>query len=251
MDPLRAAAQWLITAITQGTGPDEVRRHVAERLTQGRDLAGALSDPTRFREWRAGPVVLVGREPGSAERGSFELTVDGRPWQLDIAVEARPPHRIVHFHPRRIDPDAPSWDDVAEELTRHQTCATTLPGRPATAVHDALLAARSAARIPAIGVAITRGGSVVHRETSGSIRLGSPSPLQPGSTLPAGSTAKTVTALAILLLAERGELDLDRPLSDHIAGVGAVADRFGERPTVAQTLLHQGGFARDLLPTAR
>ncbi|MGJ6968104.1 serine hydrolase domain-containing protein [Streptosporangium sp. G11] len=63
-----------------------------------------------------------------------------------------------------------------------------------------------------------------------------------GFTFPGGSLSKIYIALAVALLVERGELDVDAPLSEYIK----VANPLGGEPlTVTHLLTHRSGLALD------
>jgi D-alanyl-D-alanine carboxypeptidase len=65
-------------------------------------------------------------------------------------------------------------------------------------------------------------------------------PAGPGQSFRIGSITKTFTATAVLLLAERGKVDLDRPVAAYVDGLGKLPG--GSVATVRQLLNMTSGF---------
>ena len=93
-------------------------------------------------------------------------------------------------------------------------------------------------RRPGRSVAVGRGGAVVFAEAYGAARLDPFEPMTVDTVVDIASVSKQFTATAILLLAERGAIDLDAPLSTYLPDLPAWASR----PTVAQLIHHQSGI---------
>ena len=91
---------------------------------------------------------------------------------------------------------------------------------------------------PGCTVAVGRGGAVVFAEAYGAARLEPFEPMTAGTVVDIGSVSKQFTATAILLLAERDEVDLDAPLSMYLPDLPAWASQM----TVAQLIHHQSGI---------
>ncbi len=91
---------------------------------------------------------------------------------------------------------------------------------------------------PGCTVAVGRGGKVVFAEGYGAARLDPLEPMTVDTVVDIGSVSKQFTATAILLLAERGKVDLDAPLSTYLPDLPAWASR----PTIAQLIHHQSGI---------
>jgi CubicO group peptidase (beta-lactamase class C family) len=87
-------------------------------------------------------------------------------------------------------------------------------------------------------VAVGRGGAVVFAEAYGAARLDPFKPMTVDTVVDIASVSKQFTATAILLLAERGAVDLDAPLSTYLPDLPAWASR----PTVAQLMHHESGI---------
>lgn len=94
-------------------------------------------------------------------------------------------------------------------------------------------------RLPSLVVAIGRAGQVLHVEAAGLADLGTRTPAQPTTQYRLGSITKTFTAAVVLLLAERGQLDLDVSIEAYVP-----ATPLG-RATVRQLLAHCGGVQRE------
>jgi CubicO group peptidase (beta-lactamase class C family) len=91
---------------------------------------------------------------------------------------------------------------------------------------------------PGCTVAVGRGGAVVFAEAYGAARLDPFEPMTVDTVVDIASVSKQFTATAILLLAERGVVDLDAPLSTYLPDLPAWASR----PTVAQLIHHESGI---------
>eukprot|EP01041_Mallomonas_annulata_P015198 gene15198-32199_t len=94
------------------------------------------------------------------------------------------------------------------------------------------------ADMPGCTVAASRGGEVVFAEAVGAARLDPAVPMTVETVVDIGSTSKQFTATAVLLLAERGELDLDAPLSSVLGDLPAWADD----TSIRQLMHHESGI---------
>ena len=81
-------------------------------------------------------------------------------------------------------------------------------------------------------------GQVVFAEAYGAARLDPLEPMTVDTVVDIGSVSKQFTATAILLLAERGLVDLDASLATYLPDLPAWASQ----PTLAQLLHHQSGI---------
>jgi len=91
---------------------------------------------------------------------------------------------------------------------------------------------------PGCTVAVGRSGKVVFAEAYGAAHLDPFAPMTVDTVVDIGSVSKQFTATAILLLAERGAIDLDAPLSTYLPDLPAWASQ----PTIAQLIHHQSGI---------
>jgi len=99
---------------------------------------------------------------------------------------------------------------------------------------------------PGFGVAITSGGRVVYETGFGSRDLASGRRVGPTTPFYIASTTKSLTALAAVLVAERGELDLDAPMVRYLPnaalpeGVEAESIRVEDLITLTHGLSQEG-----------
>lgn len=101
--------------------------------------------------------------------------------------------------------------------------------------------------MPGVAYAIVEQGEVPEVGAMGVKRLGSDEPITPDTPFLLGSISKSFTALAVLQLAEAGQLSLDDPISLHLP---AFADGPSGAITIRQLLSHTSGFStyQGLLP---
>lgn len=96
-------------------------------------------------------------------------------------------------------------------------------------------------RIPAVALAIVEDGETVHMRGFGD---DAGEPVTPQTPFPIGSLTKSFTALAVMQLAEAGELDLDAPVQNYIPEF-RVADQAASSQITVRHLLNQtSGFSR-------
>ena len=91
---------------------------------------------------------------------------------------------------------------------------------------------------PGVAVMVINDGVVVHSAGYGYAEIEHQVPIGPDSTFRLGSFSKQFTAMAIMLLAESGDLHYDDPISHHLPQLG----RYGEDITIRHLLVHQGGL---------
>jgi N-acyl-D-amino-acid deacylase len=102
--------------------------------------------------------------------------------------------------------------------------------------------------IPGAALAIARNGKLIYARGFGWADLASGTPVQPSTPFGLASLSKPITALATLLLVERGRLSLDARALDLLAHIrpprGARVDPRLRKVTVRQLLNHTGGWDR-------
>jgi CubicO group peptidase (beta-lactamase class C family) len=108
-------------------------------------------------------------------------------------------------------------------------------------VERALRSEMEAKKIRGAAVAVVRGDSVVFATGVGEADPQNLVPVRAETFFRVGSTTKVFVATAALVLAHDGRLDLDRPVSDYVAGL---APRVG-RLTMNQLLTHTAGLFDD------
>ena len=92
--------------------------------------------------------------------------------------------------------------------------------------------------IPGMQVVVVKGGQVVFSGAWGLANLQTPVPVTPDTVFSINSATKTFTGVEILRLVERGEVDLDAPVSTYLADLPEAW-----RPiTVRQLLTHMSGL---------
>lgn len=128
------------------------------------------------------------------------------------------------------------------------TVRATEPVAPPAAfneVRDLVVRAVEEGLSPAIGVAVVQKGELVWLETFGKADMGGGIAATPDTPFPLTSCTKPATALAFLLLKERGLIDLDKPVNVYL-GENTVRASHGDTAdiTVRRLLNHTAGFAR-------
>lgn len=129
----------------------------------------------------------------------------------------------------------PTWaQDAAKPPPPH---ALPSDAETATAI-DAMLAPTFKAGEPGATVIVTRGGKVVYRKAFGMADVTAKTALKPEDVLRIGSLTKQFTAAAILLLAERGALSVNDPITQYLTDY----PKRGEGVTIAHLLTHTSGI---------
>ncbi|MDY6818519.1 MAG: serine hydrolase [Halobacteriales archaeon] len=117
-----------------------------------------------------------------------------------------------------------------------------LPAGPADELHAFLTEWLSEDRIPGVSLAIVDGNDVVYADGHGARDLASNAPATAETLYGMGSCTKSFTALAIMQLAEAGQLDVTDPVTDHVPYLDAVE---GDPVTIHQLLTHTSGMPSD------
>ncbi|MEV4148069.1 serine hydrolase [Amycolatopsis sp. NPDC049691] len=99
--------------------------------------------------------------------------------------------------------------------------------------------------LPGAAVAVTHGGDVVRVAGYGHDSAGAP--ITASTPLPIASLSKSMTAFAVLQLAETGRLALDEPVTRYLPGF-RLADERGARITVRMLLDQTSGMADSVFP---
>lgn len=107
---------------------------------------------------------------------------------------------------------------------------------------DALMAPWAASGSPGCAVGVVQDGMLVHARGYGLANLDHGIPITPQTAFDIGSTSKQFTAVAIALLAERGELSLDDDIRIHLPEM----PDYGSPITIRHLLHHTSGI-RDYL----
>ncbi|MBI1294168.1 serine hydrolase [bacterium] len=89
---------------------------------------------------------------------------------------------------------------------------------------------------PGAAVLVSKDGQLVYRGGFGLADLEDSTPITPELSFHLGSVGKQFTAVAIMILAERGELAFDNPIGDYLPELP-----WGQRVTIRQLLNHTSG----------
>jgi N-acyl-D-aspartate/D-glutamate deacylase len=103
---------------------------------------------------------------------------------------------------------------------------------------DALFEPATAGDSPGAAVMVIRNGEVLHAAGYGYADLEHRTPITPQSSFRLASVSKQFTAMAVMILAERGQLAYDDPVVKFLPELG----RFGDEITVRHLLTHTGGL---------
>jgi len=96
--------------------------------------------------------------------------------------------------------------------------------------------------VASISIALVRGEEIVWTAALGHANVRMQVAATPETLYVTGSTFKAVTATALLQLAERGRVDLDDPINDHL-GEHSVEDLEGKPVTLRHLLSHTSGLS--------
>ncbi|MBV9958722.1 MAG: serine hydrolase [Acidobacteria bacterium] len=103
---------------------------------------------------------------------------------------------------------------------------------------DALMSGLIQADGPGAAVLVMRDGRVVHSKGYGLARLETKEPVGPNTAFEIGSTSKQFTAMAVMILQERGRLSFDDPLAKFFPEFPPYA----KAVTVRHLLIHTSGL---------
>jgi CubicO group peptidase (beta-lactamase class C family) len=113
---------------------------------------------------------------------------------------------------------------------------------------DAVLNAELEPHGPGAAIAVIRDGEVIHRKAYGLANLEWNIPLEPDAVFRIASLTKQFTAVAVMMLAERGQLSIDAPIETYLADWPAR----GRTITIRHLLNHTSGvWSHDSLQIER
>ncbi len=101
--------------------------------------------------------------------------------------------------------------------------------------------------VPGAVVAIVHGDQV-HIGVHGVTNVDHPLEVDEQTLFQFGSTGKTLTATALMVLAEQGRLDLDAPVQTYVPELRLKDESVAEKVTVLQLLNHTAGWSGDVIP---
>jgi CubicO group peptidase (beta-lactamase class C family) len=97
--------------------------------------------------------------------------------------------------------------------------------------------------VPSVALAVVQDGRIVWEEGFGWANLARKIPATAQTSYSLASISKPVTATALMILAERGEIDLDKPINDYLGGSKLVAQVGDVRDaTVRRVASHTSGL---------
>lgn len=97
-------------------------------------------------------------------------------------------------------------------------------------------------QVPGASIALVKDGALVHHNTYGTQNAYSAEPVKDDTLFEAASITKAVFAFTVNRMAERGEIDLDRPLHTYLPFEDIQHDKRYEKITARHVLSHQTGF---------
>jgi CubicO group peptidase (beta-lactamase class C family) len=100
--------------------------------------------------------------------------------------------------------------------------------------------------VPGVAVGVFADGAE-HYAVHGVTSVENPLPVDTGTLFQFGSTGKTYTATAIMILVERGLVELDAPVRQYVPELRLKDEQTARTVTVLQLLNHTAGWAGDLL----
>lgn len=110
-------------------------------------------------------------------------------------------------------------------------------------IRDVILGQVRSGEVPSMAVAVVRDGRIVWEEAFGWADVEQGTPATPETIYPLGSLSKSLTAMGIMLLVERGVLDLDDPVEKHLpAGSITVHEGQGADLTIRRVMQMRGGI---------
>jgi CubicO group peptidase (beta-lactamase class C family) len=102
------------------------------------------------------------------------------------------------------------------------------------ALHEMVRASMERHAVPGAALGIYDGG-VEHTEGFGVTSVENPLPVDPDTIFQIGSITKTVTATTIMVLSERGMLDLDEPVRNYLPDLRLADEEVARRRSPPRT----------------
>ncbi len=149
-----------------------------------------------------------------------------------------PNRRMRTRTPRPLPEPVSSIRDIGTEVPPEQ--AGLAPSAP-DAIWRGMKGLYASGMSPGIALALRRNGQLFFDRALGHAHLEDDNPLGVDTPICLFSASKPVTAMLIHHLAERGELDLDRPVCHYLPEYGCEGK---ERTTLMHLLTHRGGIPR-------
>jgi CubicO group peptidase (beta-lactamase class C family) len=240
---------WLIELLATGAmglQPAEVEEHAASSLLAqmpSETLANRLQDvSTQMGGMKIARVDETGRDSLS-----IRVLAYGYGWEVGIAVEPEPPHRLVridfgHWSAPPPGTRAVPWEEVAVDRSRSEGGSGALASGTSTDMRERLEGERDRLRMIGLAAGVVKGHELVYSLALGQARLVPPEPVTDRTLFMICSISKTMVTLGVLQLWERGLLQLDDPVNDHLRGFRiAHPDASAPTVTIRHLLTHTSG----------
>jgi CubicO group peptidase (beta-lactamase class C family) len=186
--------------------------------------AGTFVAGTAFQE--TADVVVTVTGPDGAEVAQFDETARGDDL-FQFEAEAAGAYTLT------VTPFEEEAGAYVLTVERAEPIATAPEGRV-----DQIFALRDRDGAPGALVAVVDGGEVIYRNAYGTANLTHGVPMTVETRSNIGSTSKQFTAFALLLLEQRGALDLDDDVREYVPEL----PDFGETVTLRHLLTHTSGY---------
>lgn len=131
---------------------------------------------------------------------------------------------------------------VRAQTAEPQTAASSEAAKSAQV--DSLFAPLSQGTSPGVAVLIIHNGKTVYAKTYGFARLDTKEAITPETTFDIASVSKQFTAMAVMILAERGKLSLDDPITKFFPEFPAYAQKI----KIRNLLTHTSGLVDAINP---
>jgi len=137
---------------------------------------------------------------------------------------------------------------VAGETRGRSVVVDTSIKKMRNALMPLIRAAQDKYQVPGISLALVQGGRTLWLEGFGYADKEIGARVTPDTAFRVGSLTKPFTALAVLQLAEQGELDIDQPLAGYLPefSIRSRFDAVGKPITVRSVICHHAGLPTDL-----
>ncbi len=210
----------------------------------GRVRIRSLQQPERW-------VQVLANEEGDYRvelpQGDYEVTCPFPAWGEDIG-----PHFLIAEDVQASATVRAGTSSRAEELVLRTAVAPPIPKEAGflfnfeetdrDELESFIEAYREYLWIPGLSIALVRDGELVYHGTFGVENAYTEDPVTEDTLFEGCSITKMVFAFAVNRMAERGELDLDRPLHEILPFEAAAHDERYRRITARHVLSHRTGF---------
>lgn len=131
-------------------------------------------------------------------------------------------------------------------LLRTKLCAA----EPTEKTSDLLEKLRTKHKLPALAVAVSKGGSTVDLAAAGVRKEGDPTPVTSGDRFHIGSCTKSMTATLAAILVEEGKIRWNTTIAEALPGLKGKMHADYEAVTLEMLLQNRGGLPTEALPSA-